>query len=227
MREGDQKFELERISGASIVAHEIRSPLSLIRQLSFELGDETLSSDDRQRLLTQIRLTSEQALRFSSNVAKAERLQAHLFPVEPVSPARFCQQIVNEAAPLYRARGRQLRLATLHARSATANHELLHRVVMNFVDNALEYTDETSVVELYTQLVRREEKIRVGVRSRGGVSRAAQSVRTETPRDSHGLGLIIAHRFAELFDGRIGAIRHKDGASFYVEVNLSKQLALL
>ena len=45
--------------------------------------------------------------------------------------------------------------------------------------------------------------------------------------ESSGLGLFIASQFAEAMNGRIGAIRHKDGATFYVELQASSQLQLL
>ena len=42
-----------------------------------------------------------------------------------------------------------------------------------------------------------------------------------------GLGLYIASQFAEAMHGKIGAIRHKDGATFYVELQASSQMTLL
>jgi K+-sensing histidine kinase KdpD len=45
--------------------------------------------------------------------------------------------------------------------------------------------------------------------------------------ESSGLGLYIASQFAEAMNGRIGAIRHKDGATFYVELQASTQMSLL
>ena len=37
----------------------------------------------------------------------------------------------------------------------------------------------------------------------------------------------LVRGFAEAMNGRIGAIRHKDGATFYVELQASQQLSLL
>ncbi len=222
---GEQLRQLSEtdISSASIVAHEMRAPLALIRQLTLELGDANVPAADRALILKQIRLTSEQALRFSSNIAKAERLQADLFPNEPLSVASLCRQVVAEVSPLYTAHGRKISTKRMHTQAISANRDLLHRVIANFVDNALRYGDEKSVVELYTELLRKDDKLRVGVRSRT----TTQTTSAASLRDSHGLGLIIAHRFAELCGGEIGAVRHRDGASFYVELSLSKQLSLL
>jgi len=44
---------------------------------------------------------------------------------------------------------------------------------------------------------------------------------------SSGLGLYVAGKFANAMQGRIGATRHHDGATFYVDINASTQLSLL
>lgn len=44
---------------------------------------------------------------------------------------------------------------------------------------------------------------------------------------SSGLGLYIASQFAEAMHGTIGATKHHDGATFYVELHASRQLSLL
>jgi len=44
---------------------------------------------------------------------------------------------------------------------------------------------------------------------------------------SSGLGLYIAGQFADAMNGRIGVTRHRDGATFYVDLQASKQLSLL
>ena len=48
-----------------IAAHEMKAPLSIVRQLSLTLSNENipLSSSDRARILSQISATSERALR--------------------------------------------------------------------------------------------------------------------------------------------------------------------
>ncbi|MCD8561477.1 ATP-binding protein, partial [Candidatus Saccharibacteria bacterium] len=58
------------------------------------------------------------------------------------------------------------------------------------------------------------------------LSVAPQSVHA-SGRESSGLGLYLASQFAEAMHGRIGAVRHKDGATFYVELQASAQLSLL
>ena len=41
-----------------------------------------------------------------------------------------------------------------------------------------------------------------------------------------GLGLFIASRFSKYMNAEVGAIRHRDGTSFYVKMPISQQVRL-
>lgn len=43
---------------------------------------------------------------------------------------------------------------------------------------------------------------------------------------SSGLGLYIASKFSRYMNAKVGAVRHRDGTSFYVELPISKQASL-
>ncbi|HEY1085193.1 MAG TPA: HAMP domain-containing sensor histidine kinase [Candidatus Saccharimonadales bacterium] len=230
---------LQDISSLSVAAHELKTPLALVRQLALELQGGDLPLEDRVVILEQIQLISEKALRLTSNIAKSEQLQIRLFPTTSLYPGAICNDVAKEITPLYAAAGRVLSVSSKAQRLVVANHDLLRRVLLNFADNALHYSSEQGVVELYTQLRRKEDVVRFGVRDYGpvlpakvwrqlnqGISGDADTGDSARP-DSSGLGLVIAHRFAEALEGNIGAIRHRDGASFYIDLPISKQLALL
>lgn len=225
------------LSQASIVAHELKAPLAAIRQLSLELQDDEITASERLLITQQIELLSERSLRLSSDLALSERLQTSLFPTTSLDPAALCGGVVREIEPMYRAHTRKITMkVSKRAHLMIGNQDLLHRILVNFADNALNYTDEASVVELYAQLRNKESQMRLGVRDYGellpaNVWRAmregvAPPMQTGQAHSS-GLGLIIAHRFAEATGGKIGAIRHRDGATFYIDMPLSQQVKLL
>lgn len=219
----------------AIAAHELKSPLSLIRQLGLELS--TISDEaTRSTVIEQIVLTAERSLRLTTGLSKASTLQSSLFETEPINPHTVINQVESELLPLYRASFRRLQYKkNTRLPLVTTNSDLLRRIMCNFADNALHYSDEDGVVELYSQLRRRDGVVRLGVRDYGPavpmtVWRSLQSTHhaTQSTRpDSSGMGLYITHRFAEAINARIGAIRHRDGATFYVDVPISKQLSLL
>ena len=43
---------------------------------------------------------------------------------------------------------------------------------------------------------------------------------------SSGLGLYIASKFSRYMNAKVGAVRHRDGTSFYVELPISRQASL-
>lgn len=227
----------ETMSPVVIAAHELKTPLVLLRQLSLSLQDDSLGTSDRKQITHHMQLVSERALRLTSDLTKTQRLQDALFELEPVNPSHVCRDAIYELSPLYEACGRIL---TLKQRRSTplvvGNRDLLRRVLLNFADNALHYSTAEYPVELSCQ-VQADTTLRLGVRDYG----PALSTKTLTALEknltrsesiharptSSGLGLVIAKQFAEAMHGRVGMTRHRDGATFYVDLPISKQLALL
>lgn len=230
-----QDFTVTPITAA---AHELKSPLSLVRQLALHLEQDDVT-DAQRRLLHQITLTSERALRLTTDLTKAARLEDALFAVEPINPEQMCRDIVHELTPLFIAHGRQLDVGhRTHPLLLVANRDLLRRILLNFSDNALHYTEPGSVVRLQIQAFRKNGVVRIGVRDFGpalstDMWRQLRQKLAMAPQPIHarpqssGLGLYLASQFAEAMHGRIGLTRHKDGATFYVELQASRQLSLL
>lgn len=227
------------LSFAVTAAHELKAPLALVRQLALSLEAGEIDEAAQQRMLRQITLTSERALRLTTDLSRAARLEDSFFDLEPINPQQLCEEVVHELAPLYAAKGRVIQVAT-HRRQilAVANRDLLRRIVLNFGDNALHYAASDAPVELRAKVFDHGRKIRIGVRDYGpavpsDVWRRLQSqlgtatqVLHSRPQSS-GLGLYVAHQFAAAMHGAIGATRHRDGATFYVDIDASTQLSLL
>lgn len=229
-------YELPSLIAA---AHELKAPLSLIRQLTLELESGIVTQANQERLLRQITLTSERALRLTTDLTKVQRLQDSLFELEPINPQQLCEEVVHELTPLYAAKGRTIRVASrTRPLLVVANKELLRRIMLNFGDNALHYAESDEPVELKASLHQSGQKVRIGVRDfgpalasdawrrlKGELGKNAQSIHARPA--SSGLGLYVASRFAESMHGSVGATRHRDGATFYVTVDASTQLTLL
>ncbi|HEU4830666.1 MAG TPA: HAMP domain-containing sensor histidine kinase [Candidatus Saccharimonadales bacterium] len=220
-------------------AHELKSPLALVRQLSLMLESGDVSPEDQKQMLRQISLTSERALRLTSDLTKSVRLKDALFELEPINPAALCEDIVHEMTPLFQAHGRSIALKSRkHSLLLVANRDLLRRIIVNFSDNALHYAGVDSRVEINIQTLNRGETIRLGVRDFGpaltnDIWKSLHDKLTSAPQAVHarpqssGLGLYIASQFADAMKGNIGAKRHRDGATFYVDLQASRQLSLL
>ena len=224
-------------SGAVVVAHELKAPLSLVRQLALSLELE----DDKagvKRVGDQIVATSERALRQVNDLLKVARLDDALFEMEPVNPRAVCDDVVSELWQLFRFNRRELKIDYRNRRHlVVANRQLLHSVVYNFCLNAMNYGGE----ELPSEVMisdRKNGRIRVAVRDYGPavptrIWREIKDGFVNRPLEiamrpgSSGMGLYIAAKFANYMGADFGLIRHRDGTSFYVDLQISGQLSLV
>jgi len=145
---------------------------------------------------------------------------------------------VSELSPLYEACGRSIRvIQNSQAPLAVANRDLLRRILLNFADNALYYGDDKTPVTLSIQRMKKQGMIRVGVRDVGPAlsisvwrdihSRLFLPQSISARPESSGLGLMVAKAFAAAMGSKVGATRHRDGATFYIDISSSHQLSLL
>lgn len=220
-----------------VAAHELKTPLALIRQMALLLDDDLTSLADKKQIKQRIIQTSEQALQLTADLANSANLTPSLFPLEPVNPLALCQQIAAETrlnAALY---GRKISWPRggRNNRLILANRTLLGRILANFLNNALKYTEDGSEIKVSVKSV--GGAVRLSVRDFGPMMSlkeyrrlldemdARKTVRTRP--ESSGLGIYVASQFARAMNGQIGLIRHRDGLTFYVDMPISRQLSLL
>lgn len=221
-----------------VAAHEMKTPLSIIRQLSLTLNDEDLeiSKNEQQRILRQIDLTSERAFRIVSDLTKVSRLEDAMFELSPINVRRVCGEIQREMSKIYAIHGREIIFKNPKKTDlVVANFDLLRSILLNFSDNALYSSDKNSKVEVSVKNI--GKKVRISVRDFGEELPTAiwrvvkkqqnEPVRAASRPQSSGLGIFIAQNFARAMGGEIGVIRHRDGSTFYVDLNKSEQLSLL
>ena len=218
------------VDGILVAAHELKAPLAVIRQLALSF-DEMKPADEHIR--SEMISVSERAIKQVNDLAKIRRLADGLFEMEPVAVRAVCDDVTRELSYLFRFNKRDLSIRySNRAKLVTANRELLHSVIYNFLLNAMHYSGEETRAEL---VVKDEyDKVKVEVRDFGPA--LPRDVWQEMKRGwikkptsiamrpgSSGLGLYIASKFSKYMNANIGAVRHRDGTSFYVELPVSKQ----
>ncbi len=222
-----------QLDGILVAAHELKAPLAVLRQLALSFG-EMDATDERIR--SEMISVSERAIKQVNDLTKIRRLEDGLFEMEPVSVRAVCDEVTKELAYLFRFNKRDLFIKySNRSPLVTANRELLHSVIYNFLLNAMHYSGE----ETRSELIVRDfhEKVKVTVRDFGpalpmDVWREMKRGWIEKPTSiamrpgSSGLGLFIASRFSRYMHAKVGAVRHRDGTSFYVELPKSKQASL-
>lgn len=210
-------------------AHELKSPLVLIRQLTFSL-------DEHDQTAERIRMTAERSLQLVESLTRAARLDDMLFVSEPINMTAMLDDVAHELQPLARALEQTIEVHA--ARSplvAVGNRELLRAILLGLCDNALTHNAASRSVELRARQC--GEAVCTGVRDYGPRTSQLAAVlrkvgKTPLPMDarprSSGLGLMIAEQFARHMDASLHLRRHRDaGATFSLTLPVSQQLSFL
>lgn len=221
------------VDGILVAAHELKAPLAVLRQLAFALPEmDGLGEHVRSEMVS----VSERAIKQVNDLAKMRRLEDGLFEMEPVAIREVCDAVHRELDYLYKYNRRNLAMDYRNkSRLVMANRELLYSVIYNFALNAMHYSNDGTEAELAVRDCR--GRVRVSVRDYGpmlpvDVWREMKRGCIEKPTSvamrpgSSGLGLFIASRFARYMGAAVGAVRHRDGTSFYVELPVSEQASL-
>lgn len=221
------------VDGVLVAAHELKAPLAVMRQLAlvFEgagVGDEHI----RHEMIS----ISERAIRQVNDLTKIRRLEDGLFEMEPVAVREVCDAVTHELRYLFSYNKRELDIKyTNRARLVMANRELLYSVIYNFLLNAMRYANDYTKAELLVQDMK--GRVRVAIRDYGpalpvDIWKEIKTGWIEKPLSiamrsgSSGLGLFIASRFSKYMGAKVGAVRHRDGTSFYVDLLSSQQTRL-
>lgn len=218
-------------------AHELKTPLLLMRQLSMQLA----MTDDpvkQSQTIERIRLTSEKSLRLVDTLTKSARLDDAMFELEPVHLVGLCKEVVDELFPLTSAFNQKL-LFQDKSRSAVVvgNRELIRSLLMGLIDNAVQYDSESDVIEVSTRISR--QQVSLSVRDHGPTIDLAEfrKIRESLGKAklpisarplSSGLGLMIAGKFVSAMSGELSLTRHRSGGmTFTANLPISRQLSLL
>lgn len=221
------------VDGILIAAHELKAPLAVLRQLALSF-DGVGERDERIR--SEMVSVSERAIKQVNDLAKVRRLEDGLFTMEPVAVRPVCDDVVKELSYLFRFNKRNLFVKySNRSQLVMANRELLRSVIYNFLLNAMHYSGTETRSELL--VCDRGDHVRVSVRDYGpalpvDVWKEMRRGFIEKPTSiamrpgSSGLGLYIASSFSRHMNAGVGAVRHRDGTSFYVDLPKSRQASL-
>lgn len=215
-------------NGILVAAHELKSPLAVLRQLAFSL-DYAEDSEDLARIRTELVDVSDRALKQVEDLTKIARLEDGLFELEPISIRHLCDDVASELDLLFAANGRSLDLKySNRTRLVTGNRTLLRSIVYNLCSNAAHYSDDFKATTLSLK-DHGKDHVRLAVRDRGPalpkglLESLDRPVNISMRPGSSGLGLYITSCFSKYLHAPLGIIRHRDGASFYVDLPVSHQ----
>lgn len=225
---------VSEVGGLAVVAHELKSPLAVMRQLALSMDFQEDSLAELKDTKKQLINISERALRQVNDLTKIARLEDGLFEMEPVSVRRICDHVLTELQPFFQINQRSVAAFYKNRHDlAIANPDLLFSVIYNFCINAMYYS--TSETESSLVISDCGDSVEVTVRDFGPClpKQIWQSLKDGMVRPasipmrpgSSGLGLFIASKFSQYMQAELLAVRHRDGTSFKLRLPASKQVA--
>lgn len=208
MRQKDE----ERLSFASDVAHELRTPLAVLRA-HLDTADETETTSQLIQDVDRITRIVEQVL------AKSRIETIDVKPGEEADLSQVCSSIAAFLAPLVIKEGRSIEVVGAeHPVLINGNGFALEQAVRNLVENAIKYSSRGSTITIE---VSHSPSIRVIDRGRGVPLKERELIferfhRADRRSSGSGLGLPIVRRVAEAHGGKIAIEDAPGGGAVFV-----------
>ncbi len=202
------------------MSHEIRTPMTAVIGYSDLLLDPSLGASDRVNYVQVIRRNGEHLLALINDILDLSKIEAGKMTLEriPMSPS----QVLVDVASLMRVRAVEkglsfdLRYVGLIPENISSDPTRIKQVVMNFVGNAIKFTETGSVriIARCEGINDREPRLCVEIADTGvGMSAAeidrlfvafTQADASTTRRfGGSGLGLVISRKLAHLLGGDV------------------------
>ena len=190
----DEGFRLQREFTAD-AAHELRTPLSILRTRVDTLGDPGVARVLHQDIEAMSRVVGQLL-----DIAELEAFA--IDPAEVADLQAATAEVAGFVAPLALEQGREIALLGASAPVLVkGNAEMIKRAIRNLAENAIRHTPKDTLVEFVV-----EDSGTVSVQDRGpGISDEERELifhrfwrRNRNQQGSSGLGLSIVQRIAEL-----------------------------
>ncbi len=220
------------------VAHELKSPLTLISGLSSQLQGKSIDSSQYQQYVERIQFSSDRLLSLIDTILRGYELEQNMLQLnlEPVCPQLIMEEVAHELMPHARKQAQLIAVKNSRQRkTVVADRGCLHAVIFNLLDNAIKYSEPEATIELETRQRGSRSQLVIkdfgqGIKKNDLKKLFAQFGRVQRPvpqwASTTGLGLYVAKQLTEAMNGQLLLTRRKDGSSFLVNLDISKQLSI-
>ena len=96
------------VNGILVAAHELKAPLSVMRQLALSFDFQNSNEAKLEHIRSEMISVSERAIKQVNDLTKISRLEDGLFTMEPVSVRAVCDDVTRELRYLYRENHRDI-----------------------------------------------------------------------------------------------------------------------
>jgi signal transduction histidine kinase len=208
----DEGFRVQREFTAD-AAHELRTPLSILRTRIDTLDDRRIANALHQDIDSMGRIVGQLL-----DIAELDAFSAN--PNAKADLREVCVEVAQFIAPLALAQKKEI--ALLGAPCSVwvkGNSEMLYRAILNLAENAIKHTPDGTVVEF---MVEEDGVVRVSDQGPGIADAERELIfrrfwrRDRNQPGSTGLGLSIVQRIAELHGATIKVENLPTGGAQFV-----------
>jgi two-component system sensor histidine kinase CreC len=205
------------------LTHELKSPLAAIRATSELLAENHMDEAQRRKFVDSLRAETERTehlIRQLLRLAEVER-QKSLQTRASVDLSAVVQQAITELTSTAEAKRVRFECSLAGAAIIAGDETLLKRAVMNLLENAIDYSPTSGVVQV--TLARDDGKLRLSIDDQGpGIPEYAlprlferfySLKHKQTGRKGSGLGLCFAKETAELHGGSLSLTNREGGGA--------------
>jgi signal transduction histidine kinase len=222
-KERQKTVRLQRLAAmgemAMELAHEIRNPLA-----SIELYATMLRGEYAEQISRSVRLlnhTVSNTLQFGKPI--------HPVPEEVVVPA-VLEKVQSFVEPLAARKKIRVEVACASGFTMLADPELMHRMLLNLVLNALRETPSQGTVRLAAVIV--DDEVIMSVEDTGPGIPEERRKRIFDPmfsthREGCGLGLSIVQRIIESHEGSVDVTSSPKGTRFEIRLKQNRNMEVV
>ena len=234
-----QRDELQDLNKAkdqvfAMVSHDLRSPLTSVQGILDLIRDDILKGEDLKRLIDDIDSSVRQNVNVIEDLLAWAKDQLSGFDLDP-KPMELNPLLADVlTTQSFLAIQKKIELRNnLNGEASTilADPNAMRVILRNLISNAIKYTNENGVIEVFTQ--EEKEKIIIGVKDDGvGIPESSMDkifnsntwTRVGTGKEKgSGFGLSMTKEFVEKMNGRIWFESEEgEGTTFYVELPRSE-----
>lgn len=210
-------------------SHELRTPLAVLRGATEVALSQSRSPDEYKASLALIQDEAERLSRIVEDLFLLARqpLDRPVILKESVRLERIVVECARAARVLAARKNLQLTVDAETAVSLQGDHELLQRMILNLLDNAVKYTPAGGAVSIELTANNGDAQVRVrdngiGIPTRDQPFVFNRFYRVDKARSramgGAGLGLSIVRRIAEAHGGSVSVESSESGSTFTVEL---------
>jgi PAS domain S-box-containing protein len=227
-----RQHETRRVDFYSMVAHDLRSPLSALQMRAMMLLQGmrgAISAEVRQELDKMVLRVRDLVQTVNDFLDIAQMESAHFeLSHDPIDLAPLCTEIYDEYRPVAASRGLELSVSAEPGATVLGDSRRLMQVIGNLVSNSLKFTPAGGRVAI--ELSSADDSVNLAVQDTGrGIAEDVQGrLFTKYERvggsaaariEGTGLGLVIVKEIVEAHGGSVGVrSREGEGSTFWFKL---------